>query len=135
MGQGRRPLPCYGTSAGDGLHPGLAFVVVVPRVGDYPKGRGRTLMAPPTEASSAELRRRLHQIVGELPDQELQAAHRYLEYLRQMADPLLRALLEAAEDDEPETHGEAEAAQEAREDVRHGRVVPHDEARRRILQA
>lgn len=45
-------------------------------------------MAPPTEASSAELRRRLRQIVDELPEQELQAAHRYLEYLRQMADPL-----------------------------------------------
>ena len=55
--------------------------------------------------------------------------------LRLMADPLLRALAEATEDDEPETPEEAEAVRGAREDILHGCVVPHDEARRQILQA
>ncbi len=92
-------------------------------------------MATSTEANSTELRHRLRRIIDELPDQELAAAHRYLEYLRLMSDPLVRALVGAAEDDEPETPEEAEAVREAREDVLHGRVLPHEEARRQLLQA
>lgn len=83
---------------------------------------------------SADLRQRLHGIIDVLPDEELGAAFRYLEYLRLMRDPLLRALLEAPQDDEPETPEEADAVREAREDLLHGRVVSHEEARRQLLQ-
>ena len=46
-----------------------------------------------------DLRRLLHQ----LPESELVAARRFLECLRDTGDPVLRAFLEAPEDDEPET--------------------------------
>ena len=48
----------------------------------------------------------LHRLVDELPDAELQAARRYLEYLRNMDDSQLRAIIgippdrEAAGDEE-----------------------------------
>ena len=92
-------------------------------------------MAASKNVSRTDLRQRLHGIVDELPDEELAAAFRYLEYLRRMGDPLRRALVEAPPDDEPETPQEAEAVREAREDILHGRVVSHEEARRQLLQA
>src|SRR2546430_9531882 len=58
----------------------------------------------------------LHQIIEELPESELVAAGRFLAYLRDMADPVRRALLTAPWDDEPETEDERQAAQEARDE-------------------
>ena len=75
----------------------------------------------------------LYSLVDDLPDSELHAARRYLEYLRSTGDPVLRAFLEAPDDDEPETEEERAAMAEAHEDFRAGRVVPHDEAKRRLL--
>ncbi len=48
----------------------------------------------------------LHQLIDTLPDTELEAAERYLLFLREMADPVRRALLTAPWDDEPETEEE-----------------------------
>jgi len=45
----------------------------------------------------------LHRLIDELPESELTAAERFLHYLRATADPILRVLLEAPPDDEPET--------------------------------
>jgi hypothetical protein len=55
----------------------------------------------------------LHQLVEELPDDELREAHAFLEYLRlRKADPVLRAALLAPLDDEPDDPAEdAEAAE------------------------
>ena len=44
----------------------------------------------------------LYRLVDELPENEIQAAKRYLEYLRSLGDPVLKALLEAPDDDESE---------------------------------
>ena len=41
----------------------------------------------------------LHTLVDQLPERELEAAGRYLEYLRDIHDPVLRAFLAAPEDD------------------------------------
>jgi len=71
-----------------------------------------------------------HRLVEELPKGEMDAARRYLEYLRNMGDPFLRALLEAPLDDEPETDDERAAVAEARAELADGRLVGHDEVRR-----
>ena len=72
----------------------------------------------------------LHRLVDELPQKELHGAKRFLEYLRNMGDPVLRALSEAPEDDEPETQEEKAAVAEAYEDFKAGRLIPLDDVKR-----
>jgi hypothetical protein len=72
----------------------------------------------------------LYRLVDELPESELHAAKRFLEYLRNMGDPVLRAMLEAPEDDEPETDEEKAAIAETKEDFKSGQVVSHEELKR-----
>ena len=73
----------------------------------------------------------LHRLIEELPDGEAHAARRFLEYLRNVgSDPLLKALMEAPEDDEPETEEERAAVAEAYEDIKAGRVVTMEEVKR-----
>jgi hypothetical protein len=64
----------------------------------------------------------LHRLIDELPESELAAAERFLNYLRATADPVLRALLEAPLDDESETEEERRAVQEACEELARGEV-------------
>jgi hypothetical protein len=70
----------------------------------------------------------LHDLVDRIPEEELPAAKRYLEYL--VVSPAYRAALSAEPDDEPVTEADATAIAQAREDVRSGRVIPHDEVLR-----
>ncbi len=49
-----------------------------------------------------------------------------------LADPLLRALALAPEDDEPETEEERAAVAEARAEMRGGTVIPHAHIRREL---
>ncbi len=58
----------------------------------------------------------LHRLVEELPEGEVQSAGRYLEYLRNLSDPLVSLLLDAPYDDEETSDREAEAAGEAWEE-------------------
>ena len=74
----------------------------------------------------------LHRLVDELPSRELHGAKRYLEYLRNMGDPVLKALMEAPEDDEPETEEERAAVAEAYQDLAAGRVIPLDDVKREL---
>jgi hypothetical protein len=74
----------------------------------------------------------LHRIIEELPESELVAAERFLAYLRDMADPVRRALLTAPWDDEPETEDERQAVQEAHNELARGEVYPLDEVRREL---
>ena len=75
----------------------------------------------------------LHRLVDELPKRELSGAKRYLEYLRNMGDPVLRALMEAPEDDEPATPEEDEGAEVARQEYRRGEGISMEEAKRELL--
>ena len=75
----------------------------------------------------------LHRLVDELPQRELQGAKRFLEYLRNMGDPVLRALSEAPEDDEPTTPEEDEGAEEARQEYLRGAGISMEEAKRDLL--
>lgn len=72
----------------------------------------------------------LYRLVDQLPEGEWHAAKRYLEYLRNMGDPLLQALMAAPFDDEPETEEERAAVAEARGDFEAGREVTHEELKR-----
>jgi hypothetical protein len=76
---------------------------------------------------------RLHRLVEDLPESEISAAERYLEYLRLAGhDPVLHALLSAPEDDELDTDEERSAVAEGLEDIRLGRVVSLDEVKREL---
>ena len=65
---------------------------------------------------------RLHELVERLPEEEFHAAERYLTYLQEQGDPLLRRLLQAPLDDEAEADDEQAAVEEARGDLQGGRV-------------
>ena len=69
----------------------------------------------------------LHKLIEELPEDEIQAATRYLQYLCDRHDPVLAALLNAPEDGEPETDYERQAVAEAMADLEAGRMVTSDE--------
>ncbi|WP_067936523.1 hypothetical protein [Alicyclobacillus kakegawensis] len=73
----------------------------------------------------------LHRLVNEIPDSELNAAQRFLEFLRDV-DPVRKALAAAPVDDEPETAEEIEGVEEAEADIRAGRTMTTDELRREL---
>jgi hypothetical protein len=73
----------------------------------------------------------LHRLVDALPDAALDAAARYLEALGR-PDPVLRALLLAPTDDEPETDEERAAVAEARADYGRGEWATLEEVRREL---
>lgn len=78
-------------------------------------------------------RTRLHRLVDELPESDVAVAERYLDYLRLTGqDPVLNAILNAPEDDEPESDEERAAVDKAREDVRMGRVVGLEQVKREL---
>ncbi|MBI4339528.1 MAG: hypothetical protein HY680_06200 [Chloroflexi bacterium] len=72
----------------------------------------------------------LRKLIGQLPESDLVAAHRYLCYLRDEGDPVLLAFRNAPEDNEPETEAEREAIDEAKEDLKAGRLVSAADIRR-----
>lgn len=78
---------------------------------------------------------RLHSLVEELPEPEVHAALRFVEYLRREAsDPVARALRLAPDDDEPLTAEDLAELDAAERDRQEGRVVTHDEARRELIR-
>ncbi len=67
----------------------------------------------------------LHNLVDRIPEEELPAAERFLEYLA--VSPAYRTALSAPPDDEPVTEADAAAIARAHEQVRAGKVILHDE--------
>ena len=67
----------------------------------------------------------LHDLVDRIPEEELPAAKRFLEYL--VVSPAYRAALSAPPDDELVTDADVMAIARARDEVRAGEVVSHDE--------
>lgn len=71
-----------------------------------------------------ELRRLVDDLPDDMPSDELLAAKRFLEYLRQRwADPVVRALDNAPFDDESISEEEEAAVKEARRALRVGDVL------------
>ena len=78
----------------------------------------------------------LHRLVEALPESELGTARRFLEYLRIAArDPLLCALIEAPDDDEPSSAEEDSEVAEAWEEYRRGLARPWEEVRQELGSA
>jgi O6-methylguanine-DNA--protein-cysteine methyltransferase len=75
----------------------------------------------------------LHRLIDELPESAVPKAAEFLEELSDELAGLPASLRDAPWDDEPETPEEQEAVRQALEDIRAGRVVSHEEARRRLL--
>ena len=73
-------------------------------------------------------REMLHELIDRIPDGELPAAQRFLEYLASNA--AYRAALAAPPDDEPVTSGDAEAIRKAGEEVGAGRTFSHEDVLR-----
>lgn len=81
-----------------------------------------------------EERQVIHILVDELPDDELVAAKRFLEYLRfRSKDPLRVFLDEAPLDDEPVTEEDRAAIHEGFAEKARGEVVSQEEAERLLL--
>ena len=70
--------------------------------------------------------------VDRIPEDEVHTAERFLEYLANSDDPLLRALMNAPEDDEPLSDADREALEEGRRALEAGDVVSHEELRKAI---
>ncbi len=70
----------------------------------------------------------LHNLVDRIPEEQLPAAKLFLEYL--VVNPAYRSALSAPPDDEPLTQADAAAIAHARDEVRAGKVVSHDEVLR-----
>ena len=74
-------------------------------------------------------REKLHRLVDELSEAELGPTLRLVETQRH--DPVLQALANAAEDDEPWTDEDEAAVAESREDFGGGRTLSHEEMLRK----
>ena len=86
----------------------------------------------PTTAMETATKTRLHWLVDKLPDAEVHAAERYLEYLTEQADPLVTALSNAVEVDEPLTDDDRAALEEGRLALDAGDTVSDDELRTQL---
>ncbi|MBI4339526.1 MAG: hypothetical protein HY680_06190 [Chloroflexi bacterium] len=93
------------------------------------------MRTPTRTASQAKpiTRTALRKLVGQLPESELVAAHRYLCYLRDEGGPWLRALKDAPLDDEPSTTEEDAAADKAWQEYLEGKAISAEEAKRKLL--
>ncbi len=80
-----------------------------------------------------ETRDRIHLLIDELAEQQLRSVERFLLNLQDGNDALQRALLQAPEDDELETADEKVAVREAYDDIAAGRLIAHEDARRRLV--
>ncbi len=78
-------------------------------------------------------REELHELIDRLPETELPAVRSYLRYLAETAgDPVLRALVNAPIDDEPETEEERKAVEEAKKALTEGRVLSDKQTAREL---
>ena len=67
----------------------------------------------------------LHQLIDQLPAEQITAAMRYMQYL--CADPVLLSLLNAPQDEEPYTDGQRQRDVEAEASIASGSGISHDE--------
>lgn len=77
-------------------------------------------------------RDQLHHLIDELPESEIDTAGRFLQA---RTDPLLRALMDAPPDDEPETEEERAAVAEARSEIARGEWSRWGDVEQRLFGA
>ena len=76
-------------------------------------------------------KQRLHQLIDELPEDEIQAAERCLESLCNHRDPVLDAIRSAPDVEEPFSQEEEQGVDDAIRDLRAGNRVPHTQVLRK----
>ena len=74
----------------------------------------------------------LHHLIDDLPDAEVHAAGRYIQFLQNSRDPFMQALMDAPFDDEPQTDEELEGANEAWQEYLDGEGRPWAKVRGEI---
>lgn len=80
----------------------------------------------------AKVKERLYRLIDRIPDEDVRAAERYLEYLTDLGDPFMRALMNAPEEDEVISPDEEAAVQEGLDDIAAGRVHSLDEVKEEL---
>ena len=76
-----------------------------------------------------QAKERLYSLIDRLPEQEIEAAQRYLEFLCECEDPVLRARRSAPDVEEPFSQEEQQGVEEALRDFDAGNRVPHAQIR------
>jgi hypothetical protein len=77
-------------------------------------------------------RQRLHRLVDDMHEGELETVETFVAFVHERGDALLRKLMNAPYDDEPVTPEEEDAVREALEDVAAGRVQTLDEVMKEL---
>ena len=77
-------------------------------------------------------RQEIKDLIDGLPDYELHAVKRFIQYVRDVDDPVLRSLIEAPWDDEPVTEEDVAAFTETDEDFRTGNVFTQEEIEKEL---
>lgn len=85
-------------------------------------------MTAPREITRQDLK----DLIDCVPTDELIVVKRFIQYVVDMQDPVLRSLLEAPVDDEPTSESDVAMLQEAREDIAAGRLTPAKELYREL---
>lgn len=81
---------------------------------------------------AAARRERLHRLVDNLHEGELETVETFVDFVHERGDPVLRKLMNAPYDDEPITPEEEDAVREALEDVAAGRVHSLEEIKQEL---
>ncbi len=79
-----------------------------------------------------DTKREIISLIDNLPESELHAVKRYVQYVRDLQDPFLNALADAPWDDEPLTDEDRAAVAEAREDIAAGRTISAEDLRKEL---
>ena len=77
-------------------------------------------------------RKSLHKFVDWLPEYEWESVHWTLAVLTKRHNPSWWRMLTLPEDDEEETEEERLAVEEAREDIKTGRLISHEEVKKKF---
>ncbi len=80
----------------------------------------------------AKVRERLYRLVDGLPEQAVDTAEHLLETLSDSDDPVVRALMDAREDDGPTSDEDRAALEEGRAALEAGDIVSDDVVRKEL---
>ena len=72
-------------------------------------------------------REEVKNLIDCVPTDELLVVKRYVQYVIEMQDPVLRSLMDAPVDDEPLTDEDIAAIKEGEDDIAAGRLIPTEE--------
>ena len=75
---------------------------------------------------------RLAELIEQLPEEEIQAAVRYLEYLKDRGDPYLKFLMSVPEEDEELTDEFQRELDRAWKDIDDGQVTSSDQLKQEL---